>query len=109
MKKKNKKAFKKIVRFHNNFKSMLDQDRNLRITNQDNNILMQNITSLLEVCVLTLDGKGMFLSPNNQNIDTKDSVARVLEMVMEMLPYSQMEFIENITQQLSEIENNKEL
>ena len=74
---------------------------------KDNNDLLLNIASILEVCVFALDGNGMLLSPNNQNVTKHDSVCRVLELVLTILPHSQMDFMDYITEKLTNLDNAK--
>ena len=74
---------------------------------KDNNDLLLNIASLLEVCVFALDGNGMLLSPNNQNVTKHDSVCRVLELVLNILPHSQMDFMDYVTEKLNGLDNAK--
>ena len=74
---------------------------------RDNNDLLLNIASLLEVCVFALDGNGMLLSPNNQNVTKHDSVSRVLELVLNILPHSQMDFMDYVTEKLNRLNNAK--
>ena len=72
---------------------------------RDNNHLLMQIISLLEVCVFALDGDGMMLYPANQNASKEDSVIQVLELVLCILPDSQMYFIDKLDEKLLELEN----
>ena len=74
---------------------------------RDNNHLLMQIISLLEVCVFALDGDGMMLYPANQNASKEDSVIQVLELVLCILPDSQMYFIDKLDEKLSELKNKK--
>ena len=85
MKKKKLKTLNEIHKLHLNLVGLLKLDSDYSSGNykvfievKDNNDLMLNITSLLEVCVFALDGNGMLLSPTNQNVTKHDSVCRVL-------------------------------
>ncbi len=110
MKKKKKRALKNIQKLHKNLEGFLSPEKIrdietykvcFNVTN--NNGLILNIASLLEVCVFALDGNGMLLSPSNKHITKEDSVCRVLEMVLDILPDSQMCFLDKVTEQLSEL------
>lgn len=112
MKKKKLKTLKDIDKLHQNLIGLLKQDsgnpsgnHTISLEVKDNNDLLLNIASLLEVCVFALDGKGMLLSPNNQNVTKHDSVCRVLELVLTILPHSQMDFVDYITEKLTNLYN----
>ena len=114
MKKKRLKTLKDIHKRHQNLLGLLKQDPGNPLGNhtiylevKDNNDLLLNIASLLEVCVFALDGNGMLLSPNNQNVTKHDSVCRVLELVLNILPHSQMDFMDYITEKLNGLDNAK--
>ncbi|MBO0343069.1 hypothetical protein [Flagellimonas profundi] len=74
---------------------------------RDNNHLLMQIISLLEVCVFALDGDGIMLSPKNKNASKEDSVIQVLELVLCILPESQMYFMDKLEEKLSELENKQ--
>ena len=114
MKKKKLKTFNDIHKLHQNLMRLLKQDPANPLGNhkvflevKDNNDLLLNIASLLEVCVFALDGNGMLLSPNNQNVTKHDSVCRVLELVLNILPHSQMDFMDYVTEKLNGLDNAK--
>ena len=114
MKKKRLKTLKDIHKRHQNLLGLLKQDPGNPLGNhtiylevRDNNDLLLNIASLLEVCVFALDGNGMLLSPNNQNVTKHDSVSRVLELVLNILPHSQMDFMDYVTEKLNRLNNAK--
>tara|TARA_R110000868_G_scaffold150513_1_gene373751 strand:- start:584 stop:943 length:360 start_codon:yes stop_codon:yes gene_type:complete len=114
MKKKKLKTFNDIHKLHQNLMGLLKQDPSNPLGNhkvslevRDNNDLLLNIASLLEVCVFALDGNGMLLSPNNQNVTKHDSVCRVLELVLNILPHSQMDFMDYVTEKLNGLNNAK--
>lgn len=114
MKKKKKAAIKEIQKLHENLKRGLSPEKirdmetyKVSFNVRDNNSQLLNIASLIEVCVFALDGGGIFLSPGNQNCTKRDSVCRVLEMVLEFLPDRQMYFLDKITEQLTEIKKAK--
>ncbi|GAA3560340.1 hypothetical protein GCM10022395_08930 [Snuella lapsa] len=71
---------------------------------KSNEDLISQISNLLEVCALALDGNGMLLSPSNQNVTKEDSVCRVLEMVLNLLPDAQMHYLDKLTEKFSEME-----
>ena len=71
---------------------------------RDNHHLLMQIISLLQVCVFALDGDGMMLSPANQNASKEDSVTQVLELVLSILPDSQMYFMDKLDEKLLELE-----
>ena len=54
------------------------------------------ISSLLEVCYYALDGNGIFISPANKNCTQSASVTKVLELILELLPHSQMHCLDRI-------------
>ena len=114
MKKKKLKTLNDIHKLHQNLVGLLKQDSGYSSENfkvsievRDNNDLLLNIASLLEVCVFALDGNGMLLSPNNQNVTKHDSVCRVLELVLNILPHSQMDFMDYVTEKLNGLDNTK--
>tara|TARA_R110002049_G_scaffold17289_5_gene67560 strand:+ start:418 stop:777 length:360 start_codon:yes stop_codon:yes gene_type:complete len=114
MKKKKHKTLNDIHKLHQNLMGLLKQQPDsqsscyqVSFEVKDNNDLMLNIGSLLEVCVFALDGNGMLLSPTNQNVAKHDSVCRALELVLNMLPHSQMDFMDYVTEKLSGLENVK--
>ena len=114
MKKKKLKTLNNIHKLHQNLMGLLKQDPSNPLGNhkvsievRDNNDLLLNIASLLEVCVFALDGNGMLLSPNNQNVTKHDSVSRVLELVLNILPHSQMDFMDYVTEKLNRLNNAK--
>jgi|TARA_R110000751_G_scaffold977_1_gene3995 hypothetical protein len=114
MKKKKLKTLNDIHKLHQNLVGLLKQDSGYSSENfkvsievRDNNDLLLNIASLLEVCVFALDGNGMLLSPNNQNVTKHDSVSRVLELVLNILPHSQMDFMDYVTEKLNRLNNAK--
>tara|TARA_R110001632_G_scaffold186742_2_gene307116 strand:- start:2301 stop:2654 length:354 start_codon:yes stop_codon:yes gene_type:complete len=112
--KKKLKSLNDIHKLHQNLKGLLKQQLDsptncyqVSFEVKDNGDLMLNIGSLLEVCAFALDGNGMLLSPNNQNVAKHDSVCRVLELVLNMLPHSQMDFMDYVTEKLTGLENAK--
>ncbi|MDL5511211.1 hypothetical protein QSE00_05255 [Arenibacter sp. M-2] len=114
MKKKKLKTLKDIHKLHQTLIGLLKQDAGnpsktykVFIEIKDNSDLLLNIASLLEVCVFALDGNGMLLSPNNQNVTKHDSVCRVLELVLNILPHSQMDFMDYVTEKLNGLDNAK--
>ena len=103
---------KEIRKRYQNLIGLLKQDSGnpsntykVSIEVKDNSDLLLNIASLLEICVFALDGNGMLLSPNNQNVTKHDSVCRVLELVLNILPHSQMDFMDYVTEKLNGLDN----
>ena len=90
-----------------NKKSIDPKGNHVSFEVRDNNHLLTQIISLLEVCVLALDGEGMMLFPANQNVSKEDSVIQVLELVLSILPDSQMYFMDQLDEKLSKLENKK--
>ena len=114
MKKKKLNTLNEIHKLHQNLVGLLKLDSDYSSGNykvflevRDNNDLLLNIASLLEVCVFALDGNGMLLSPNNQNVTKHDSVGRVLELVLNILPHSQMDFMDYVTEKLNGLDDAK--
>ena len=73
-KKKRLKTLEEIQQLRNNLSGLLgskksmDSKRNyVSFKVRDNNHLLTQVISLLEVCVFALDGDGMMLFPANQN------------------------------------------
>ena len=110
-KKQQVKLFKEIHQLHQNLHGML-QPVTLRgnvyyqanFMVKSNEGLITQIASLLEVCAFALDGNGMLLSPSNQNVTKEDSVCRVLEMVLDLLPDAQMHYLDKLSEKFSEME-----
>ena len=110
-KKKKLKTLEEIQRLHENLTGLLKNQRPIDpkakyvfFEVRDNNNLIILITSLLEVCVFALDGEGMLLSPENKNATKEDSVSRVLELVLSILPDAQLYFIDQLSDKLSTLE-----
>ncbi|MAU14650.1 MAG: hypothetical protein CMH46_03820 [Muricauda sp.] len=111
-KKKRLKTLKEIQQLRNNLSGLLGNNKSIDPNGnyvsfevKDNNHLLTQIISLLEVCVFALDGEGMMLSPANQYASKEDSVTQVLELVLCILPDSQMYFIDKLDEKLLELEN----
>jgi hypothetical protein len=49
----------------------------------------------------------MMLFPANQNASKEDSVIQVLELVLSILPDSQLYFMDKLDEKLSKLENKK--
>ena len=114
--KKNKKlkTLEEILQLRNNLSGLLGNKKSINPTGnyvsfevRDNNHLLMQIISLLEVCVFALDGEGMMLFPANQNASKEDSVIQVLELVLSILPGSQLYFMDKLDEKLSQLENQK--
>ena len=70
--------------------------RNATIRFEDYTDYIMRITSLLEVCVLALDGEGDFHSKNLSHQSKNSSVQLVIEMVIELMPDGDMFQLEQI-------------
>ena len=113
-KKKRLKTLEEIQQLRSNLSGLLgnkkpiDPNRNyVTFEVRDNNHLLTQIISLLGVCVFALDGEGMMLFPANQNASKEDSVIQVLELVLSILPDSQLYFMDKLDEKLSQLENKK--
>ena len=73
-----------------------------------NEDLTYYISSLLEVCYYALDGNGIFISPANKQCTQSESVTKVIELILELLPYSQMHCLDRITKLLETADNKNE-
>lgn len=109
-KKKRLKTLEEIQKLRNNLSGLLGNKRssdskrnNVSFEVRDNNHLLILIKSLLEVCTFVLDGEGMMLSPANQNVSKEESVIQVLELVLSILPDSQLYFLDQLDEKLAEL------
>ena len=80
-KKQRLKTLEEIQQLRNNLSGLLGNNKSIdpkgnyvSFEVRDNNHLLTQIISLLEVCVFALDGDGMMLFPANQNASKEDSV-----------------------------------
>ncbi|UJH89677.1 hypothetical protein LZ575_11350 [Antarcticibacterium sp. 1MA-6-2] len=105
MKKKLKKRekYKAIISLLENRKDGLQPipecRKNLKkvsLTVEDHADYMMRISALLEVCVIALDGQGSFSSKSLSHITGEASIGLVLEMVIDLLPYDQMNYMDRI-------------
>lgn len=113
-KKQRLKTLEEIQQLRNNLSGLLGNKKAIEPKGnyvtfevRDNNHLLAQIISLLEVCVFALDGEGMMLFPANQNTSKEDSVIQVLELVLSILPGSQLYFMDKLDEKLSKLENKK--
>ena len=113
-KKQRLKTLEEIQQLRNNLSGLLGNKKSIDPNGnyvtfevRDNNHLLTQIISLLEVCVFALDGDGMMLFPANQNASKEDSVTQVLELVLSILPDTQLYFMDKLDEKLSELENQK--
>lgn len=77
--------------------------------NQD---IIAHISALLEVCYYALDGNGMFISPGQKNSSVEDSVLKVIEMTLNLLPHGQMyclDVMEEILKDRTKSDEEKEV
>lgn len=116
MKSKNKrlKTLEEIQQLRKNLSGLLGNEKSIYSNGnhvhfevRDNNHLFMQIKCLLEVCVFAMDGDGVMLLPTNQNASKEDSVTQVLEMVLSILPDSQMYFMDKLDEKLSKLEKDK--
>ncbi|MEC3966483.1 hypothetical protein [Flagellimonas halotolerans] len=108
------KTLEEIQQLRNNLSGLLGNKKSIDPNGnyvtfevKDNNHLLTQIISLLEVCVFALDGDGMMLFPANQNASKEDSVIQVLELVLSILPDTQLYFMDKLDEKLSELDNQK--
>lgn len=106
MKKKTKKlkAIKKIVTNFSGIKSEAFGKRTrktIQLEISSNEDITDYIATLLEVCYFALDGNGIFISPANKHCLPSSSVTKVIELIMEVLPHSQMHCMDRITEAIS--------
>ena len=113
-KKKRLKTLEEIQQLRSNLSGLLGNKKSIDPNGnyvtfevRDNNHLLTQIISLLEVSVFALDGEGMMLFPANQNASKEDSVIQVLELVLSILPGSQLYFMDKLDEKLSQLENQK--
>ncbi len=111
-KQKKLKTLNDIHRLHQNLIGLLKLDlkrptQSYKVSFEvsDSNDLLLKIASLLEVCVFALDGNGILLSPVDRSIAKQDSICRVLELILNILPDSQVYFMDKVTEKLTELEN----
>ncbi len=111
-KKKQLKTLKKIQDLRKNLTGLLGNKKSIDPKGnhvyfevRDNNHLLMQIRSLLQLCVFALDGDGVMLTPKNQNASKEDSITQVLELVLCILPDNQMYYIDKLDEMLSKLEN----
>ena len=99
-KKKQLKTLKEIQDLRKNLTGLLGNKKSIDPKGnhiyfevRDNNHLLMQIRSLLQLCVFALDGDGMMLAPKNHDASKEDSITQVLELVLCILPDSQMYYI----------------
>lgn len=109
-KKQKLKTLEEIQQLRNNLSGLLGNNKSIdpkgnyvTFEVRDNNHLFTQIISLLEVCVYALDGEGMMLFPANQNASKEDSIIQVLELVLSILPDSQMYFMDKLEEKLDKL------
>lgn len=81
---------KNLTGLLSNKKSIETKGNHVYFEVRDNNHLLMQVRSLLQLCVFALDGDGMMLAPKNHNASKEDSITQVLELVLCILPDSQM-------------------
>tara|TARA_B100000949_G_C14197955_1_gene414714 strand:+ start:441 stop:788 length:348 start_codon:yes stop_codon:yes gene_type:complete len=112
-KKKQLKTLKEIQDLRNNLTGLLGNKKSIDPKGnhvyfevRDNNHLLMQIRSLLQLCVFALDGDGMMLAPKNNNASKEDSITQVLELVLCILPDSQMYYMDKLDEMLTRLENS---
>jgi len=63
---------------------------------KDNQELLMKVSAMIEVCVVALEGENSFTPLHKFNVDPKVSATIVLEFVLELLPYGQMQCLDHI-------------
>jgi hypothetical protein len=111
-KKKQLKALKEIQDLRKNLTGLLGNKKSIDPKGnhvyfevRDNNHLFMQIRSLLQLCVFALDGDGMMLAPKNHDASKEDSITQVLELVLCILPDSQMYCMDKLDEILSKLED----
>lgn len=111
--KANSKKIKKVKRLLKNIYTVettsasIDKIKTLSFQVMDHEDITGSISSLLEVCYYALDGQGSFVSPKHKNKTPISSVAKVLEIVIDLLPHHHMFCLDKITEIVAD-ENKKE-
>ena len=111
--KTNSKKIKKVKRLLKNISEvektsvLNDKIKTISFQVMDNEDITGSISSLLEVCYFALDGQGSFVSPKHKNKTPLSSVAKVLEIVIDLLPHHHMFCLDKITEIVAD-ENKKE-
>lgn len=106
MKKKTKKI-KTIRKIVTNFSGIKTEAfgkktwKTIQLEVSSNEDITEYIATLLEVCYFALDGNGIFISPANKHCLPSSSVTKVIELIMELLPHSQMHCLDLITETIS--------
>ena len=113
-KKQRLKTLEEIQQLRNNLSGLLGNNKSIdpkgnyvSFEVRDNDHLLMQIRSLLQLCVFALDGDGMMLAPKNHNASKEDSITQVLELVLSILPDSQLYFMDKLDEELSKLENKK--
>lgn len=101
MKRKNKqiKKIKGILDTHSGMKSEPYGNRRqktISIEVSNNEDITGYIEELLKVCYYCLDGNGVFTSPAYRNNIAEQSVTKVIELILELLPHQQMYCLDRI-------------
>jgi len=111
-KKKQLKTLKEIQDLRKNLTGLLGNKKSIDPNGnhvyfevRDNNHLLMQIRSLLQLCVFALDGDGMMLAPKNHDASKEGSITQVLELVLCILPDSQMYYMDKLDEMLTKLEN----
>lgn len=112
-KKKQLKTLKEIQELRKNLTGLLSNKKTIDPNGKhvyfevrDNNHLLMQVRSLLQLCVFALDGDGMMLAPKNNNASKEDSITHVLELILCILPDSQMYYMDKLDEMLTKLEKS---
>ncbi|WP_142785706.1 hypothetical protein [Changchengzhania lutea] len=111
MMKKNTKKIKAIKKLVSNFSGIKSEPcgrrtrKTIQLEVSSHEDITDYIATLLEVCYFALDGNGIFISSANKHCMPSSSVTKVIELIMELLPHSQMHCLDKISDTLNGKEN----
>lgn len=74
----------------------------------NNEDITSYIEELLKVCYYCLDGNGVFTSPAYRSNIAEQSVTKVIELILELLPHQQMYCLDRIDEILKNKKDNDE-
>ncbi|MAU14923.1 MAG: hypothetical protein CMH46_05215 [Muricauda sp.] len=104
------KTLKDIQNLRKNLTGLLGNKKSINLKGnhvffevRDNDHLLMQIRSLLQLCVFALDGDGIMLAPKNNNASKEESITQVLELVLCILPDSQMYYMDKLDEMLSKL------
>ena len=82
--------------------------KTISIEVSSNEDITSYIEELLKVCYYCLDGNGVFTSPAYRSNIAENSVTKVIELILELLPHGQMHCLDRIDEILKNKTNNDE-